>query len=124
MRYVEIAVTDLCDRMYAFIQLFHILIYRLIQVIQPILVPLCFVVAWATVGLGIWNIFSAMRSSVEQAQRMHQIPCSKCQYFSGNYALKCPVHPYEALSEAAINCLDFEDAEGSWAFSDPSQKHV
>jgi hypothetical protein len=45
---------------------------------------------------------------------MHQIPCAQCQYFSGNYLLKCPVHPQQALSEAAIGCPDFASTQMDW----------
>ncbi|MGF1460135.1 MAG: hypothetical protein ACFBSG_14060 [Leptolyngbyaceae cyanobacterium] len=85
-----------------------LLVYRLVQLIQPILVPICFVVAWATVLFGVWSLWSTLRNGVRRAQKMHQIPCADCQYFSGNYFLKCPLHPKEALSEAAIHCGDFE----------------
>lgn len=95
---------------------FHIA-YELIQLIQPLLVPLCFVVAWATVLFTVWGVWSAMRDGVRRAQRMHQIPCSECQYFSGNYLLKCPLHPKEALSESAIDCRDFESTRTEWPLS-------
>ena len=38
---------------------------------------------------------------------MHQIPCSNCQFFTGDYQLKCALHPNTALSEEAIDCSDF-----------------
>ncbi len=49
--------------------------------------------------LGAWNY--------TVAKRLHQIPCAKCQYFTGNHHLKCTVQPCFALTEEAINCLDF-----------------
>lgn len=81
-----------------------------LQLIHPIFVPLCFVLAWGIVGVGMWSVWAALRDSVQRARRMHQIPCAGCRYFSGDYLLKCPVHPQEALSEAAIGCPDFEPA--------------
>ena len=96
-----------------------LLAHQLIRAIQPILVPLCFVVAWVTFGLGAWGLWAAVRDSVRRAQQMHRIPCADCQYFSGNYLLKCPLHPKEALSEAAIDCRDFAAGGVDWPLPDP-----
>ena len=96
------------------LSLIFIIAHQLIQLVQPILVPLCMVVAWGTLLLGAWGIWSAMRDSVQRARQMHQIPCAECQYFSGSYLLKCPLHPKEALSEAAIGCRDFESSQVEW----------
>ncbi|MGD1906144.1 MAG: hypothetical protein ACFB0C_09140 [Leptolyngbyaceae cyanobacterium] len=73
--------------------------------------------AWGVVGLVLWSLWAAARDVVHRAQQMHRIPCATCRYFSGDRHLKCPVHPYQALSEAAINCADFESA-------DPLQRYV
>jgi hypothetical protein len=78
------------------------------QLIQPILVPLCFVFAWGIVGLVGWSLWSATRDSIKAAQRMHQIPCANCQFFTNTHYLKCPVHPSSAGTEEAVNCMDFE----------------
>lgn len=93
------------------VYLFFGLLHKLIQAIQPVLVPICFVVGWATIAIGAWSLWSAARDSFRRARRMHEIPCADCQYFSGNYVLKCPLHPKEALSEAAIACRDFESTK-------------
>ena len=45
---------------------------------------------------------------VKNLQKLHQIPCSNCAYFTGDYRLKCPLHPMTALSEDAIACRDFQ----------------
>jgi hypothetical protein len=87
---------------------FSLTLLGLIQLIQPILVPLCFVIAWGLIGLGVWSVWSAIRDGVSKAKQMHRIPCANCQYFTGDYHLKCPVHPTEALSEDAIGCPDFD----------------
>ncbi|MDJ0580351.1 hypothetical protein [Crocosphaera sp.] len=42
---------------------------------------------------------------------MHKIPCSNCQYFTNDYRLKCPVNPFQASTEAAINCQDYHKRE-------------
>lgn len=86
--------------------LFQILA-RFIQFIQPYLVPICFVAAWSFVLLTVLQIYSATRDGVKRAQQMHQIPCANCQFFTGDYNLKCTVHPTSALSEDAIGCMDY-----------------
>ncbi|MGD1907143.1 MAG: hypothetical protein ACFB0C_14255 [Leptolyngbyaceae cyanobacterium] len=65
--------------------------------------------------LAIWGILVAFMLAVSLAledglkrlRRLHQIPCHRCQYYTGSPYLKCPVHPIEALSEAAIDCRDY-----------------
>ncbi|WP_448597356.1 hypothetical protein [Thermoleptolyngbya sp.] len=73
-----------------------------------VLVPVCFVAAWSIVGLVAWNLISAGRDGLAQARQMHKIPCSECRFFTGDHHLKCTVHPDWALSEAAMNCADYE----------------
>lgn len=92
--------------------LFGVIVW-LIQLIQPILVPVCFVLAWLVVSLAAWSLWATLRDGVANARRMHQIPCAGCQFFSGSYHLKCSVHPTIALSEDAINCPDFKPQIGS-----------
>jgi len=85
----------------------HVL-YPILKALQPLLIPLCFVTAWGVLILLAWNLWAFFRDSVNQAQQMHQIPCANCRYFTGDYHLKCTVHPGRALSEEAIDCQDFE----------------
>jgi hypothetical protein len=89
-------------------QLAHGSLYWFVQALQPLLVPICFVLAWTIVLLLGWNTWSAIRDGVVNAKRMHRIPCAGCQFFTNDHRLKCPVHPTKALSEAAINCPDYE----------------
>lgn len=81
----------------------------LIHVLQPLVVPVCFVAAWVLVLMVAWSIVSFFRDGFKRAKTMHDIPCSRCRYFTENYHLKCPVRPTIALSEAAINCMDYEE---------------
>lgn len=81
--------------------------YIFIHAIQPILVPLCLVMAWGLIFLLLWSIVAALRDTLHRAQRMHQIPCAHCSFFTKDYHLKCPVQPLIALSEQAIDCPDF-----------------
>jgi len=83
------------------------MLYFLIKTIQPVLVPLCFVSAWGLMFLLFSSIGRSVTDSVRRAQRMHQIPCANCVFFTGYYHLKCPVQPTIALSEDAIDCLDY-----------------
>ncbi|NBO32190.1 MAG: hypothetical protein EBV05_11530 [Cyanobacteria bacterium WB6_1B_304] len=67
----------------------------------------CFTTAWALVILSLNNCWSMIHHTLVQAQRMHQIPCDNCCFFTGDYRLKCTVHPHKALTEMAINCSDY-----------------
>jgi len=76
-------------------------------ILHPLFVGIGFCLAWGMVGLLVWNMGSAIAYSIRTSKRMHQIPCSHCQYFTNDYHLKCSVRPDIALSEQAINCGDF-----------------
>ena len=84
------------------------LLYILFQCIQPFLVPICFFCAWAFIIGIIWSLWTTVQDTVTITKRLHQIPCANCQYFTGDYRLKCTVNPSVANSEAAINCLDYQ----------------
>ncbi len=53
-------------------------------------------------------VLKETRKNWAQLRRLHQIPCSNCLFFTGEYNLKCPVHPCKALSEQAIDCVDYQ----------------
>ena len=55
-----------------------------------------------------WSLLTAFRDGVTTVKQMHQIPCSGCQFFTGDYRLKCTVQPSIANSEDAIDCLDYQ----------------
>jgi hypothetical protein len=78
------------------------------EIIKPLAVPCYCLCAWTLMILFLWSLWKAGREGVSQLKRLHQIPCSNCVFFTGDYRLKCTVHPSKALSEEAINCLDFE----------------
>ncbi len=50
----------------------------------------------------------AVQDGVQRLRQLHQVPCSRCAFFTGDYRLKCTVHPCKALLEEAIDCRDFE----------------
>ncbi|MCX7592732.1 MAG: hypothetical protein N2235_03010 [Fischerella sp.] len=79
-----------------------------IYTIQQLLVPICFVSAWMLMILVAWSLWTATRDSLKIAQKMHQIPCASCQYFTDDHRLKCTVHPSIANTEEAINCIDYQ----------------
>ncbi|NEP20016.1 MAG: hypothetical protein F6J97_24530 [Leptolyngbya sp. SIO4C1] len=58
--------------------------------------------------LGIWRTFETCKQGVNYLKHLHEIPCSQCIYFTGNYQLKCTVNPIGALTEEAIGCPDYE----------------
>lgn len=89
------------------------LLYSTVPATPPLLVPLCFVTAWSFILLLAWNIGFMIRSAVNQGVKMHKIPCANCQYFVRSYHLKCTVNPDIALSEAAIDCPDYQDSRTS-----------
>nr|WP_242033697.1 hypothetical protein [Phormidium sp. FACHB-592] len=65
---------------------------------------------WLVLVSFLWSIGKAATQGWTKVQRLHQVPCSRCTFFTHDYHLKCPVHPYKALSEEAINCLDYKPA--------------
>jgi hypothetical protein len=87
----------------------------MIEWVQPLLVPICFVSAWAIALLTVCSLWSAVRDTAAQAQQMHQIPCSTCRFFTSSHHLKCTVHPSRALTEAAIDCPDYEPATSDYS---------
>ena len=92
-------------------------LHTLQPILQRCLVPVCFVAAWSLVLTVSWRLVSAIRYGIARTKRLHQIPCTDCQFFTGNYHLKCTVHPDSALSEQAIDCIDYEG--GHWYPSHP-----
>ena len=71
------------------------------------MLQLRFVGACSVLGLFAWSLISMMRETIVKAKEMHQIPCTKCCFFTGDYRLKCTVNPSVANTEQAIDCLDF-----------------
>lgn len=68
---------------------------------------ICLVAAWSSVFLVTWSILAAIRDAAKMTRKLHQIPCSTCQFYTDSYYLKCPVHPSKALTEDAIHCPDY-----------------
>jgi hypothetical protein len=73
-------------------------------------IPFCPILIWLVLVGFFLAISLAVHDGITRLKRLHQIPCTNCAFFTGDYRLKCTVHPCKALSEEAINCLDYEPA--------------
>jgi hypothetical protein len=71
-------------------------------------------------GTIIWFAKTRRAHKIENFFKLNpfnQVPCRNCQYFSGNFYLKCAVNPSDVLTNKAINCSDYcpqnkNDSEG------------
>jgi hypothetical protein len=68
---------------------------------------LCLVIAWSLSISIFTSIVIYCINGFQHIRRLHRIPCSKCQYFTESYYLKCTVHPELACSEGSIDCRDY-----------------
>jgi hypothetical protein len=76
-------------------------------------IPLLFpILIWALLMGFVVAVLFALDDGVKRLRRLHQIPCDRCLYNTGNPYLRCPVHPIAAFSEEAICCRDFEPGQG------------
>lgn len=79
-----------------------------VQMLGLLHLLLCPLLIWL-VSVGFFlSVCFAVEDGFVRLRRLHQIPCSHCAFFTGDYRLKCTVHPCKALSEDAIDCLDYE----------------
>jgi hypothetical protein len=51
--------------------------------------------------------WKTLKHDWKHLQKLHQIPCDRCVFFTGEYNLKCTVHPHKALKEEAVDCGDY-----------------
>jgi hypothetical protein len=96
----------------------------LLQIYQPVAAPILAVSIWLALFGLLGSLCSAMREGFTYIKRLHQIPCSHCAFYTGDYRLKCPVHPCRALTEDAIDCLDYEPTTCRPPCCQPSKKSV
>lgn len=89
-------------------QLAFVLLAKFVIWVRPFLPTICFTLVWGGVALATYNLFTGLRSGIDNVRRLHQIPCANCQYATSSYHLKCSVQPTVAFSEQAITCQDFE----------------
>ncbi|MBW4483146.1 MAG: hypothetical protein KME14_11440 [Tildeniella torsiva UHER 1998/13D] len=76
---------------------------------------------WAMVLVFVLAVLLAVNDGVQRLRRLHQVPCFRCQYYTNSPYLKCPVHPLNAGSEAALCCADYEPAVAT-RFSHPKTR--
>ncbi|MBW4693431.1 MAG: hypothetical protein KME27_16905 [Lyngbya sp. HA4199-MV5] len=79
-----------------------------LQASQLLTIASCSCCAFFLVGFFCWSLWRTLQEGFRYLRRLHQVPCDRCRYFTGEQLLKCTVHPCKAFSEAAIDCLDFE----------------
>ncbi|MBZ8183170.1 hypothetical protein [Oscillatoria salina] len=91
------------------------LVYYFFEIVEPVLVPICFVFAWVLVVVFSWTIIMATRDTIAKAKQMHEIPCTKCQFFTNDRHLKCTVQPKIANTEQAIECSDYRQIKNPFA---------
>lgn len=88
-----------------------------------LLALICPIAIWAVLVIFLLALLAAAADGIKRLRRLHQIPCDRCLYHSGNAHLRCPVHPCSAFSEAAIGCRDYtpkpRDFEGALLRSTP-----
>ncbi len=71
---------------------------------------LCLACTWLLLITLPWCLWVSLREGISRLKQMHSIPCSHCAFFTGDYRLKCAVHPIKALTDEAIHCLDYAPA--------------
>lgn len=76
----------------------------------------------------VWRMLHTLKQGTNYVRRLHKIPCSGCAYFTGDYRLKCTVHPISALTEEAIDCMDYisnsPGCGGLCPQAKPSYQHI
>jgi hypothetical protein len=77
------------------------------SLVKPLLLQLRIVGAFSILSLCSWSLISCILDVIAQAKKMHEIPCTNCRFFTGDYRLKCTVNPSIANTEQAIDCGDY-----------------
>ena len=78
------------------------------DILQYVQSTLCMFAILSLIIISLWNLWLTFDKGITYVKRLHQIPCSRCAFFTGDYHLKCTVHPDNALTETALNCCDYE----------------
>jgi hypothetical protein len=78
------------------------------SLVKPLLLQLRIVGAFSILSLCSWSLISCILDVIAQAKKMHQIPCTNCRFFTGDYRLKCTINPSVANTEQAIDCTDYD----------------
>ncbi|MCU0535651.1 MAG: hypothetical protein MUD14_17305 [Hydrococcus sp. Prado102] len=56
--------------------------------------------AWLLVGSIFLSLWKTTKAGIVHLKKLHQVPCSRCAFFTGDYRLKCTVNPLMAMSLA------------------------
>ncbi|MBF2057285.1 MAG: hypothetical protein IGQ45_08680 [Cyanobacterium sp. T60_A2020_053] len=83
------------------------IIKEFLEKYNPYLQPFYFFTAWVLLILLGINLVKTVTDIWQRSQKMHEIPCSNCQYFTNDHRLKCTVQPNLANTYEAVNCPDF-----------------
>ncbi|MFP4133819.1 MAG: hypothetical protein ACLFQP_05425 [Halothece sp.] len=86
---------------------------------------ICFCFTWGFIIFCLWNGWRVTKRGTNYLKTLHQVPCSRCAFFTNDHRLKCTVNPYEAGTEEAINCRDFEpkgESDGCSCHNQSNQK--
>lgn len=75
----------------------------------------CFFSAWLLIITSIWRVGNTLKKGYAHVKKMHSIPCANCQFFTGDYRLKCTVNPTSALTESALECRDYQSNVSSFS---------
>ncbi len=86
------------------------MLVQFLPAISKVVFIICLSLGLLSYALSTWKM---LQRDWIHLQRLHQIPCSRCDFFTGEYNLKCTVHPTKALNEAAIGCEDYQAAKFS-----------
>lgn len=84
------------------------LIFIPLQIISSVANSVFAICIWLVLASFLWSLWKDLVRGCANLQRLHQVPCCRCTFFTGDYYLKCTVHPGKALTEEAIDCLDYE----------------
>lgn len=85
----------------------------LAQISQLVPAPILGTCVWGMMAFLGWSVWAALREGISRLTKLHQIPCNRCLYCTGDYRLKCTVSPCTAFTEDAIGCRDFEPTDHS-----------
>jgi hypothetical protein len=84
----------------------HILVLR---GVMPSIYSIAFTTCLSIISLRVsLSALQSLNRGWANLVRLHQIPCDRCAFFTGEFNLKCTVHPCKAFNEQAINCQDYE----------------
>lgn len=82
------------------------LAFDVASVFKPFAIQLRAIAGYSLLGIIGWSLLNFVVDVLAVAKKMHQIPCSSCRFFTGDYRLKCTVNPHIANTEEAIDCPD------------------